>query len=424
MAARSRPPSAVEIVLKLLGAIAGAIVLGYLLWGIRSLLLPVVVGALLAYICSPLVVGLERYRVTRGLAIGLLLLAFLSAALLIATLVRAGIPTEIRALDFRTRALHKTNERYRTLMGLDASPRGNRLYRLVHDDVEPVMDRISRLLALSSDERARFLEAHTLRPEDSAALLDFDRDNLQALARRGLAPTDGGIPEGEARSEAFTLQPRRAKTPLASLAAILSTWVIAPTVFLFLLRDTGEIKRAFLALVPNRLFEPALAVLADLDGALGSYLRGVFLECASLGLALALLFAVVGIPILWAVALGFVAGATNVIPYVGSAVALVAGLSYTLLADIHPLLSIVNANNVAIFLVAGVLLIEILKNVVVEPLVLGGAASLHPLIVVIGVLGGGILFGLPGLLLAIPTITIVKAFVSSASAQLKAYGLI
>ena len=35
----------------------------------------------------------------------------------------------------------------------------------------------------------------------------------------------------------------------------------------------------------------------------------------------------------------------------------------------------------------------------------------------------GILFGLAGLLLAIPTMTIVKAFVSSASRQLKAYGL-
>ena len=78
----------------------------------------------------------------------------------------------------------------------------------------------------------------------------------------------------------------------------------------------------------------------------------------------------------------------------------------------------------AFWLVAGVLLIELLKNVVVEPVVLGGAASLHPLIVVIGVLGGGILFGLPGLLLAVPTITIVKALVSSASTQLKAYGLI
>jgi predicted PurR-regulated permease PerM len=217
---------------------------------------------------------------------------------------------------------------------------------------------------------------------------------------------------------------RQEKTPLASLAGILSTWVIAPTVFLFLLLDTGEIKRSFLRLIPNRLFEPTLEVLADLDGALGSYLRGVVLECLLLSLALALLFAAVGIPILWAVALGFVAGATNVIPYVGSAVALLVGLTYTLLADeIHPLLPMVKAENVALWLIVGVLLVEIFKNVVLEPLVLGGAARLHPLVVVIGVLGSGILFGLPGVLLAIPTITIVKAFVSSASRQLKAYGL-
>jgi predicted PurR-regulated permease PerM len=427
MVPRHNPPSAVETVLKSLGAVALAILVAYLLWGIRSLILPVAVGGLLAYICDPVVVGLERYRVTRGLAIGLLLLAFVSAALLTIKGVRSGAPTDIGALDFKTRALHKVNERYRTLMGLDASPAGNRLYRLVHDDVEPAMDRINRFLAMTAEERARFLEAHTrpsARSTGSDALLGYDRSNLQAFELRGLKMSGDGTPDDASSSPPG----RPAKTPLAALATILSTWVVAPTVFLLLLRDTGEIKRGFLSLVPNRLFEPTLAVLADLDGALGGYLRGVFLECSLLGLAVSLLFIVVGIPILWAIVLGFLAGATNVIPYVGSAVALLLGLTYTLLAvQIHPLLPMISADNVAIWLVVGVLLIELLKNMVFEPLVLGGAAKLHPLIVVIvviGVLGGGILFGLAGLLLAIPTITIVKAFVSSASTQLKAYGLV
>ena len=423
MAPRSNPPSAVETVLKSVGAVLGVCLLAYLLWGVRSLILPVTVGGLLAYICSPAIVGLERYRVTRGLAIGLLLLAFVLGALLIARLLRASAPTEIGALDFKTRALYKVNARYQSLMGLDVSPKGNRLYRLVHDDVDPAMARVNRFLAMTPEERVRFLEAHTRVPSrsgESEALLGYDRRNLEISAQPGIAQS------GETGREGAAEPPRqRTKTPLASLAAILSTWVIAPAVFLFLLRDTGEIKRGFLSLVPNRLFEPALAVLADLDLALGSYLRGVFLECALLGLGVALLFTVVGIPPLWALVLGSLAGATNVIPYVGSAVALVSGLTYTLLADrIHPLLPMINADNVAIWLVVGVLLIELLKNVVFEPLVLGGAASLHPLIVVVGVLGGGILFGLPGLLLAIPTITIVKAFVASASRQLKAYGLI
>jgi predicted PurR-regulated permease PerM len=69
-------------------------------------------------------------------------------------------------------------------------------------------------------------------------------------------------------------------------------------------------------------------------------------------------------------------------------------------------------------------LAELLKNVIYEPLVLGGAVELHPLVVVIGVFGGAILFGVVGMLLAIPTIVVLKVFVSSTARQLKAYGLV
>ena len=403
-----------------IGAVAGALVAAYLIWGLRSLIVPIAVGSLLAYVCYPLVARLERYRLTRGLAIGLLVLGFFSAALILTIRIRAGVPSEIGTLDFKTRALHKLNERYESLMGLDVSPRGNRLYQFGRDDLDPVVDRINSLLALTSEERSRFLEAHSA-GED--ALLDYDRANLQTLERRGLQATARSSAQGPApRARGGAAEAR--KTPLAALGAILSTWIVAPVVFLFLLRDTGEIKRGFLRLVPNRLFEPTLEVLDDLDRALGGYVRGLFLECCFLGLTMTLVFAVVGIPLRWAIPLGLVAGATNVIPYLGSAIALLCGLSYTLLADqIHPLLPVIDGNNVAVWVVLGVLLAEVLKNVVFEPFVLGGAARLHPLVVVIGVLGGGILFGVAGLLLAIPTMTIVKAFLSSASRQLKAYGL-
>ena len=216
------------------------------------------------------------------------------------------------------------------------------------------------------------------------------------------------------------------RLPIATLGHILSTWIIAPLIFLFLLRDTGEIKRGLLRMIPNRLFEPALAcVPADLDCALGDYMRGIFLECSLLGLTVTLLLAIVGVPPRWAIAIGIFAGATNVVPYLGSAVALMGGLAYALLAEeIHPLLPMVNTENVAIWVIAAVGVAELLKNVFYEPLVLGGAVKLHPLVVVIGVVGAGILFDLAGVLLAIPTITVVKVFVSSTARQLKAYGLI
>ncbi|HEX2770572.1 MAG TPA: hypothetical protein VHN12_14945, partial [Geobacteraceae bacterium] len=42
-------------------AAAGALVAAYLFWKLRSLIVPIVVGSLIAYICRPLVVRLERY---------------------------------------------------------------------------------------------------------------------------------------------------------------------------------------------------------------------------------------------------------------------------------------------------------------------------------------------------------------------------
>jgi predicted PurR-regulated permease PerM len=205
---------------------------------------------------------------------------------------------------------------------------------------------------------------------------------------------------------------------------ILSAWFIAPLVFLFLLRDTGEIKRGLLTMVPNRLFEPALRVLADLDRALGDYVRGIFLEGVLLGLTVTLLLVIVGVSPRWAIAIGIFTATTNVIPYLGSAAALLGGLAYALLVDeIHPLLPMVNAENFAFWVIAAVGMAELLKNIFYEPVVLGGAVKLHPLVVVIGIVGGGILFDVAGVLLAIPTITVFKVFISSTARQLKAYGL-
>jgi predicted PurR-regulated permease PerM len=53
-----------------------------------------------------------------------------------------------------------------------------------------------------------------------------------------------------------------------------------------------------------------------------------------------------------------------------------------------------------------------------------GAIHLHPLVIIIGFVGGTLTFGIVGAILAIPTITIFTVFLSSTAKHLKAYGLI
>jgi predicted PurR-regulated permease PerM len=421
--------SAVVMVFCSLAVVAGLLLCALLIWGLRALILPVVVGSLLAYLCYPVVASLERFRMRRGLAIALLLVAFVFAGLFLFNRVSASIPTGAGLLEFRVRALHNINRRYQALMGLDPSlTRGNRIYRFAHDDLDPLVDRVNRILALTPEEESRFVASQpdpADAPIGSRRLRDYHRDNIQTLQVRGrTALAQSGRKGPEPAQSARTPKPTP-RTPLGALADILSTWVVAPAVFLFLLRDTGEIKRGFLRTIPNRLFEPVLAVLTDLDRALGGYVRGILLESAFLGTAVATLLTVLGVPLGWAILIGLVSGATNPVPYVGSAVALLSGLAFVLVADdVHPLLPLVRGESVAIWMIVGIILIEIFKNVVFEPLVLGDAVEVHPLVVLLGVLGGGILFGLVGLLLALPTITMVRALVSSTSRQLKAYGFI
>ena len=62
-------------------------------------------------------------------------------------------------------------------------------------------------------------------------------------------------------------------------------------------------------------------------------MRGIFLECCALGLTVMVFITIVGVPLRWAIAIGIFTGASNVIPYMGFAAALLGGLAYALLAE-------------------------------------------------------------------------------------------
>ena len=60
---RAASPNPAGLVMKYIVTAAGIILAAYLVWALGSLILPVSVGALLAYICRPLVARLERLGV-------------------------------------------------------------------------------------------------------------------------------------------------------------------------------------------------------------------------------------------------------------------------------------------------------------------------------------------------------------------------
>ena len=400
---------------------------GFLIWKLSILILPIIVGALLAFLFRPVK---DRFRV-RWLPHQLQVLcsfAVIGLVLFFAfNTFRKHIPDEEQKLEFKVRLKYKLNERYRQLVAKSPEGKSNAVTALVEKELGPLMDKINQVLALSPEERNLFLKyaaGYNGKPPINSKFVDYFRAN-QITAKYVIPEKTprGAVSPGASAAPAPT-QPTAAEEG-TSLESKFSAWILAPLIFLFLGFDNGQIRRFFISLVPNRYFELSLTVLDRLDEAIGRYLRGTLLECFLVGLTLTLGLILLGIPFGIAVAIGVVSGLLNAIPFLGAVIALVIGVGYALIAEnVRPLIPGLNPNDLALYVVILVVLVHILDDVVFQPFVLGSAANVHPLVVVIAIIAGSLIMGLWGMLFAIPTVVVVKTAVATFFKELKDYRII
>jgi predicted PurR-regulated permease PerM len=400
---------------------------GFLIWKLSILLLPIIVGALLAFVFRPVK---ERFRV-RWLPHELQVLCSFAAiglALFFAfNTLRKHIPDEEQKLEFKVRLKYKLNEKYQQLVAKPPEGKSNTVGPLVEKELGPLMDKVNQSLELGPKERDLFLKyaaGYNGKPAVEKKFVGYFWANQKtgkyvipeetpADTTPSTAPVAAAPAQGLPASEG------------ASLENKLSAWMLAPLIFIFLGFDNGQIRRFFISLVPNRYFELSLTVLDRLDEAIGKYLRGTLTECFLVGLTLIMGLILLGIPVGIAVAIGVVSGLVNAIPFLGTAIALVIGVGYALVAEnIKPLIPGLNPNDLALYVVILVAMTHALDDVFFQPFVLGSAVNIHPLVVVIAILGGSLIMGLWGMLFAIPTVVVVNTVVATFFKELKDYRII
>jgi predicted PurR-regulated permease PerM len=307
-------------------------------------------------------------------------------------------------------------------MGIDsATPQGNGFYKLFRGEFDGLILRANQMLSLTDSETQAFLASRpTPASEDPffrafLANAQHPRFGNDARADQALNSQTGATPTAVTEGQKSS----------TSLAHLLSIWIVTPLILLFLLFDDGQIVRWFVRLVPNRYFELTLTIFDEVDAAMGRYLRGTFLQCGLVGLTIAVGLVLVGLTFEAALLIGAIAGLANAIPFLGPAIGLVISLGYVLVADqITPLLPGMTPDHVFIGVIATIAVAQTLDNIYFQPVVLGAAVNLHPIVVVIGVMAASSMFGFAGMLLAIPAIVIVKVVVETLFTELKAYRII
>ncbi len=341
--------------------------------------------------------------------------------------LRKHIPDEEQKLEFKVRLKYKLNEKYQQLMAKAPEGKSNTVGQLVEKQLGPLMDKVNQFLELGPKERDLFLKyaaGYNGKPPIDKKFVAY----FWATQKTGkyVVPEENPV---ETAPPAVPVAAAPAQVPPggegASLENKLSAWMLAPLIFIFLGFDNGQIRRFFISLVPNLYFELSLTVLDRLDEAIGKYLRGTLTECFLVGLTLIVGLILLGIPVGIAVAIGIVAGLLNAIPFLGTAIALVIGVGYALIAEnIKPLIPGLNPNDLALYVVILVVVAHVLDDFFFQPFVLGSAVNVHPLVVVIAIVGGSLIMGLWGMLFAIPTVVVVKTVVATFFKELKDYRII
>jgi predicted PurR-regulated permease PerM len=196
------------------------------------------------------------------------------------------------------------------------------------------------------------------------------------------------------------------------IAVGILNWLLSGLVFLsftgvvtfFMLLDFNTMTSNFWKIVPVEHRDKTAEILARIDYALGGYLRGQISVCFVVGIIWTLwLILVLGL-YQYALLIGFVTGLMNFVPYLGAFTGLLSGILYVLLGDYT---GIGGPMGGIALVILGFAVLQAIEGFVLQPLLVGKKAELHPLIIIFALLLGS-QFGIAGMLLAVPVAVIIR----------------
>jgi len=341
-----------QVIVRVIFLLAGLVVIAWLLFEIRTLLLLLVVSIFFCYLVAPIVHLLEQpvylasreFRLPRGIAITVVYL-------LIAVVIILG--------------------------------------------AQLIWPRLSQQVA----DLAKDLPGYAKSAEASVNKVFNDANSWMRHVR--LPP--------QWRDAVFTRATESANSVAGwlteSLAGALGylqylTWpILVPILSFFLLKDALYFEQNLVALLPNeRLQKRAHWLLMDVSRTLAAYIRAQITACLVVGTVMMIGLTVIGAP--YSVVLGTIGGLLEFIPLVGPLISAVVIVGLTLTVSVKTALI------VALFLAV----LRMIQDYVIYPRIVGRGIKMHPLVVVVAILAGAEIGGLIGIFLSIPAVGLTIVF--------------
>ncbi len=185
---------------------------------------------------------------------------------------------------------------------------------------------------------------------------------------------------------------------LTSIISIIVLVVIIPFITFFLLKDSKEIMRGIIHVMPNRYFEMSYWIMKKVSIQLGRYVRGWIFDAAFVGVACGFGYYVIGIKN--ALPLGVISGLGHLVPYFGP---IIGGVP----AIIISIIQYGDFSHVPLIIMM-IIAVYVIDNGLVQPYVFSKSVDMHPIVIILLILAGSQLFGISGMLFSIPLATVVR----------------
>lgn len=190
------------------------------------------------------------------------------------------------------------------------------------------------------------------------------------------------------------------------IISVTVTIVLVPVFLVFILHDKDTIFNGILRTVPAGKVEHLQELGKRANSVIEKYFNGRFLSMLILGILSTFMLLLFGFSIDKAIFFGFTLGFLDIIPYVGGFI----GIMLPVLFSFTVVDQLMFAEYTFVALIVANIVLQFLQGNVIQPYIMGKEVNLHPLLVLTSFLFFGALFGITGVILAIPiTGTIISS---------------
>ncbi len=173
---------------------------------------------------------------------------------------------------------------------------------------------------------------------------------------------------------------------------------IMPVYIFFFLYYRNKFKTFIMKLIPEYEHKRASEIIEEINTVTIKYMTGIFIVVLILCVLNSAGLLIVGLK--FAVLWGVLAAIANFIPYFGTIIGYSLPLGVALLTGESP--------NLAFGVVILFIIIQFTENNILTPNIVGGLIRINPFVVILSVLFGGLIWGIPGMFLVVPFMGMVK----------------